>query len=316
VKAPKAHFFHDSLAGGQATPSLEYGAGDDFGDRDGFKNGTNFDNVPPIMKKRCSVQERMKRLQEAGGTPECEDAVINSLNWLKQTQNADGSWDKAHPVAMTGLAILAYLGHCETPQSTEFGDTVSRGIGYLVNIGLKNDGRLTNKPESSIQWVYDHGIATYALAEAYTFCKSIGEEIPELDKVQGKEGAVGYRESSAQSPGLTGGAVLAFQMWDGNSKNIKKGVSYIHKSTEFKWGTASSNLYYHYYNVQAMINHGGPELDQYNTLFRDELLKNQQADGTWTQTMTHGPVSNHMATCLATLMLEAYYRFLPGTGAQ
>ena len=119
-----------------ATPSLEYGAGDDFGDRDGFKDGTNFDNVPPIMKKRCSVQERMKRLEEAGGTPACEEAVINSLNWLKQTQNADGSWDKAHPVAMTGLAILAYLGHCETPQSTEFGDTVSRGISYLVGSGF------------------------------------------------------------------------------------------------------------------------------------------------------------------------------------
>jgi hypothetical protein len=365
-------------------PSLEIGSGDDFGDGDAFKDGTNFDNVPPVMKKRCSPQERTKRLQEAGGTPACEEAVINSLNWLKQTQNTDGSWDKAHPVAMTGLAILAYLGHCETPQSTEYGDTVSRGIGYLVDIGLKNDGKLTNKPENSIQWVYDHGIATYALAEAYTFCKSIGEEIPGLDKVtkkageiimdgqgasggwvyrftpttsgdnsvgywqiqalkackhtglwpdskfkkpskyalqwldkvQSPDGAVGYRENSAKSPGLTGGAVLAFQMWDGDSKNIKKGVSYIHKTTDFKWETASSNLYYHYYNVQAMINHGGQEWDQYNKLFRDELLKNQQADGAWTQTMAHGPVNTHMATCLATLMLEAYYRFLPGTGAK
>jgi hypothetical protein len=31
--------------------------------------------------------------------------------------------------------------------------------------------------------------------------------------------------------------------------------------------------------------------------------------------MSHGPVNAHMATCLATLMLEVYYRFLPGTGS-
>jgi hypothetical protein len=367
------------------TPSMDFGDGDDFGEGwgDGDGSGGGFGNIPATMKKRCSKADRMARLQESGGTPECEDAVVKALFWLQKTQKPDGSWDSQHPVAMTGFALLAYLGHCETPQSPDFGDTVTRAIMYLVNVGTKNQGRLTNKPAESIQWVYDHGIATYALAEAYTFCKTLNINMPGLDtvtkeagdmimagqgdsggwvyrfestnsgdnsvgfwqiqalkhtglwhdskfsktarkaldwleSVQGKNGAIGYRGSSSQSPGLTGGGVLAFQMWDkGSSRSVRNGIKYISENSDFKWGDENSNLYYHYYNAQAMINHSGKDWTDYNARFRDELIKNQNSDGSWAQGgIKHGPVNTHMATCLATLMLEVYYRFLPGTGSK
>ena len=235
-------------------------------------------------------------------------------------------------------------------------------------------------PHSNL-WVYEHGIATYALCEAYTFCSKLDIDIPELDhvtkkavemimdgqgesggwvyryaptnvgdnsvgfwqiqalkaakhtglvseskltvvarkalvwldKAQGKDGAIGYRGDSKQSPGLTGGGVLAFQMWDmGTSRNARAGIHYIGKNTGFKWGSSNANLYYHYYNAQAMINEGGSEWNKYNKMFRDELLKNQMQDGSWNPPkVLHGPVNTHMATCLSALMLEVYYRFLP-----
>jgi hypothetical protein len=371
------------------TPSMDFGMSEDFGEgfSDGAGSGGGFGAIPATMKKRCSPADRAARLRETGGTPQCEDAVKKALVWLKTTQKPDGSWDTNYPVSMTGLALLAYLGHCETPQSPEFGSTVSSAITYLINVGLKNKGRLTTKDANSIQWVYEHAIATYALAESYTFCSKLGINIPELDKVtkkagdmimsgqgvsggwvyryeptkqgdnsvgfwqiqalkackhtglfnesklnrtarkaldwldkaQGSDGAIGYREDPKKSPGLTGGGVLAFQMWDkGSSSNARKGIDYISKNTSFKWGTPSADLYYHYYNAQAMINHGGKDWDKYNEMFRDELIKNQQPDGSWKQKMSHGSGGHdtHMATCLATLMLEVYYRFLPGTGAK
>ena len=371
-----------------STPSLDFGDGDEFGSGwgDGMGSGSGFSNIPATMNKRCTPQDRMARLRETGGTPECEEAVLKALRWLQTTQKDNGSWETRFPAAMTGLALLAYLGHCETPQSPEFGETVSKAITYLVNIGLKSDGLLTSTGTlAGHHAVYEHGICTYALAEAYTLCKGFNITIPDLDvvtkkaaeiimkgqgttggwgygyasngndnsvgfwqiqaikaakhtglidekefnktarkalefisSVQGPNGAVGYRTNPNVSPQLTGGAMLCFQMLDkGNAKEVRKGVDYIMDNTEFKWGDSSANLYYHYYNAQAMINEGGNDWKKYNNMFRDELLKGQNSDGSWTQSgIKHGPINQHMATCLATLMLEVYYRFLPGTGGK
>ncbi|MDE0835304.1 MAG: terpene cyclase/mutase family protein [Akkermansiaceae bacterium] len=372
------------------TPNADFGDGEDFGGGwgDGGAGGGagGFAGIPATMRSRCSPADRMARLKQSGGTIEGEAAVVKSLDWLQETQNPNGSWGKGHPVAMTGFAILVYLGHCETPLSEKYGETVLKGITYLVNNGLKNDGRLTNKDLGSIQWVYDHGIASYALAESYTFCKSLNVDIPDLDKVtkkagdiimqgqtgqggwlykfqsngggdnsvgfwqiqalkackhtglwkgnkfkatirkalgwledvQGSDGTIGYRNNSARSPGLTGGGVLAFQMWgEGRSKEAKKGIKWISENQTFEWGNSSANLYYHYYHAQAMINHGGREWDDYNDMFRDKLIKAQKGDGSWSQGgVSHGPINTHMATCLAAMMLEVYYRFLPGTGSK
>jgi len=369
--------------------ALDFGNGDDFGDGWGDNGagsgGGGFGSLPATMKKRCSKQDRLARLLANGGNEKCEEAVMKSLRWLQKTQNSDGSWDKKYKGAMTGFALLAFLGHCETPTSVEFGETVEKAIVYLVNLGMENDGRLATASVTQMQWVYEHGIATYALAEAYTFCDSQGLQIPNLaeatktagdmiikgqtdsggwlykyaasnggdnsvgfwqiqalkackntkmwaDKdfktvsrkalewlteVQGSNGAIGYRNSPTRSPGLTGGGVLAFQMWNkSNAKAVRQGIKYIRANTKFDWEEVhDSNLYYHYYNAQAMINYGGKNWEFYNELFRDKLLENQDEDGSWTRVKYHNHGSNgqHMATCLATFMLEVYYRFLPSS---
>ncbi|MDE0835303.1 MAG: hypothetical protein OSA84_03005 [Akkermansiaceae bacterium] len=107
-------------------------------------------------------------------------------------------------------------------------------------------------------------------------------------------------------------------MWgEGRSKEAKKGIKWISENQTFEWGDASANLYYHYYHAQAMMNHGGKEWDEYNDLFCDKLIKAQNKDGSWSQAgISHGPINTHMSTCLAALMLEVYYRFLPGTGSK
>ena len=165
-------------------PSLNFGDGDGFGDGwgDGSDSGAGggFGNIPASMKKRCSRADRLSRLNSSGGTEKCEDAVVNGLRFLKKTQNKDGSWCDQKQVGMTGLALLAYLGHCETTMSEEFGETVFSAITYLVNKAMKNKGKLATDFKDN-HWCYEHGIAVYAIAEAYTLCqKSFGENIPNL----------------------------------------------------------------------------------------------------------------------------------------
>ncbi len=171
------------------TPSLTFGDGDDFGTGFTMGHGTGmFSNIPTGLKKRCSQEDRLARLSEMGGTPEYEAAVVKALDWLQANQSANGSWPGGNrPAAMTGLALLAYLGHCETPISPKYGDTVLRAITYLVNLGLKNDGKLSENPGAK-HWPYEHAIATYALAEATTFCKQINYDVPQLAEITQKAG--------------------------------------------------------------------------------------------------------------------------------
>ncbi|MDB4353670.1 hypothetical protein N9Z02_00020 [Akkermansiaceae bacterium] len=166
-------------------PSTNFGDGDDFGSGwgdGGDGAGGGFGNIPVAMKKRCSLADRLARLDANGGTKECEDAVVNALRWFKEKQNKDGSWCDSRQVSMTSLALLAYLGHCETAQSEEFGESVFSAITFLVDKSMKNNGKLADDFKDD-HWCYEHSIAVYALAEAYTLCvKSFGENIPNLEE--------------------------------------------------------------------------------------------------------------------------------------
>jgi hypothetical protein len=79
--------------------------------------------------------------------------------------------------------------------------------------------------------------------------------------------------------------------------------------------------------MKPMMNRGGQEWKDYNALMRDEVLKNQNPDGTWKspdgklravgEEHFQGDAPQHAfyRSALCTLMLEVYYRFLPGTGS-
>ena len=384
-------------------PSTDFGDGNDFGDGWGSGGdgggGGGFGNIPSTMSKRCSPEERMARLLESGGTEKCETAVVKGLDWLQKTQNPDGSWGNSKKAAMTGLAILAYLGHCETPLSEKYGETVLKGITFLVDMGVKKKGRLVdgNQPNPM---PYEHAIATYALGESTTFCKQLGLNIPKLDEITQQAGqyiidnqhtvsggwdygysedsgrggdlsvtawqiqalkackhtgldfrnmkgavnkALGYVDSCQASSGgfsytpgadshsadgylnLTGAGMLSFQMWGKeNHGSVRKGAKYADKEAKFKYDGADCDLYGHYYLAQAMIARGGPKWEKYNDMIRDEILNNQEADGSWKKPGGGAKINAvgaeftgnvHYRNCLCILLLETYYRFLPGTGS-
>jgi len=385
-----------SLSNGAGGP----GNGGDFG-KGGWQSGSMvpgagsgplFRMLREDMRKRCSKSDRLARLQENGGNQACEEAVVKSLRWLKASQNPDGSWGKRHQPAMTGLVLLSYFGHCETPASEEFGDSCLRGIIYLVNLGMKNDGRMADQFTGS-DWCYQHAIATYALGEAVTFCNELKLPVPNLTEIteksgqfiidnqnpnggwaylyntsktgahtdtsvagwqiqalkacshtgikfkgmkscidrgldylkscQNENGGFGYSNKSNGGHGggyfgLTGVGMLSHQMWSkGNSKEVRRAAKYIRENSKFDYNGKDSNLYAHYYESQAMMWSGGKDWQHYNELFRDQVLANQDADGSWKapgDKHTAGEANRIYRTALCTLMLEVYYRFLNSSG--
>jgi hypothetical protein len=152
----------------------------------GFGDVSNMGAIPAGMRSRCSMSQRMKRLRESGGEDRAERAVREGLEFITSKQNKEGakagSFGQKHTAAMTGLALLAYLGHCETPESPKFGDSVVNAALYLMDRCLKNDGKIVSGNGGHSE-IYEHAIATYALCELYTMTKESGKEIPRLESV-------------------------------------------------------------------------------------------------------------------------------------
>ncbi|MFN0078788.1 MAG: prenyltransferase/squalene oxidase repeat-containing protein [Prosthecobacter sp.] len=137
-------------------------------------------DLPHLLGARCSTQSRLEKLRQNGGTPECELAVSRSLEWLKSQQNPDGSWGRANKAAMTGLSLLCFLGRCETPESPFYGDNVRNGMLYLVELARKNPHGILSETPLVNAATYEHGIATYALGEMYSFYRLGKNSLPGL----------------------------------------------------------------------------------------------------------------------------------------
>ncbi len=99
------------------------------------------------------------------GDGRTEASVLKALRWLKHTQRPDGSWTGPSPTAMTGLAVLTYLAHGETPMSREFGGTMTRALDYLVASQREENGVTRFRGSDGNEYAFL--IATYALCEAY-----------------------------------------------------------------------------------------------------------------------------------------------------
>jgi len=149
----------------------------------GFGDVSNMAAIPAGMRSRCSMSERMKRLRESGGEDRAERAVREGLEFLAKKQNKEtGAFGEEYTAGMTGLTLLAFLGHCETPESPKFGDAVVNATLFLMDRCLKNEGKITNGKPGHHE-AYEHAIGTYALAELYTMTKESGKEIPRLESV-------------------------------------------------------------------------------------------------------------------------------------
>lgn len=107
---------------------------------------------------RRTVSDRQEALRKYDAPPGLEASVLKALRWLKAQQLPDGSWPGTDRVAMTGLALLTFLAHGETPARSEFGATVERAIRYLLGM-QKADGSFSAN-------AYVQAIAVTAIGEA------------------------------------------------------------------------------------------------------------------------------------------------------
>ncbi len=126
---------------------------------------------------RFGVARRIDRAAAAeAGDSEANKAIERALNWFVDTQKPDGSWDGGNTsrIGTTGLVMISFMGY-------GIGHTEA---GQLVRIaGGAGDNRYRAAMAKAVDWMlkqvssdgalrdggrmYDQGIGTYALCEAY-----------------------------------------------------------------------------------------------------------------------------------------------------
>ncbi|MBR5839627.1 MAG: hypothetical protein IKZ84_13875 [Victivallales bacterium] len=209
----------------------------DFSDALDIKANDTPLKISALYEGRSTIG-RMNALKKAGGNQKTESAVLRALRWLKKTQNDDGSWtaEKDYKEAITGLCLLAYLAHGETPTSEEFGVTVQKSMQYLA------DRVNANALPKGNHYPYINGIVAYALAEAYGMTKIPFLRPPMENALQvlmdGQQSGGGYDYNYKQEArwdlsvagwqyqAMKAGFVAGANVKD-LSKGMEKGVSFI-----------------------------------------------------------------------------------------
>ena len=131
-----------------------------------------------VWKNRCNQTQRLETLYRAGGVSEAEVAVSAAFEYLKHKQNPDGSWGTLDRAGMTALALMAYVGRCETLESPFYGDNVMKGIMFLIETGKKNSTGLLCVDASSSHAAAEHGLATEALGQMYLTARYGSKSLP------------------------------------------------------------------------------------------------------------------------------------------
>jgi hypothetical protein len=94
---------------------------------------------------------------------EVDKAVERGLEYLRRTQEADGSWrgngDKN--AAITSLAVMAFLAAGHVPGEGKYGDNIERGIEWVMKAQQANGVIAAGHGYE----MYHHGISTLMLAE-------------------------------------------------------------------------------------------------------------------------------------------------------
>ena len=166
-------------------------------DIQGAAGGRPLGDVPEVYRSRLDPN-RSALAKRGGATDASEQAVERALDWLARHQDTDGRWDGATAryddgtlvkeddnftvhcppgetcfgectyweadTALTGLALLAYLGSGYTQADGKYADTIGRGLHFLL-LAQKPDGDLRGR--SRAVGMYCHAMATLALCEAY-----------------------------------------------------------------------------------------------------------------------------------------------------
>jgi hypothetical protein len=142
--------------------------------------------IPAAPSTPYRATEGLPPVRPATGRA-AEDAIGDALDWLARHQQESGHWDAdgsasrcsgtscpgpggpLYDPGLSGLALCAFLSSGETHKTMRHGAVVRNGLKYLKGI---QDAEGCFGPRTSNHFIYNHALATLAMANAYGLTQS------------------------------------------------------------------------------------------------------------------------------------------------
>ena len=296
-------------------------------------------NVPPAMTAMALLTYLAH--DETPSSPEFGATVRKALDWLVASQESDGQFkgrdgnNYSQPIA--AYALCEAYGLTQHPSLKEAaGKAIARVVkGQHANGGFNYNLNQENRDDSSyMAWC----------CQALKAAKMAGldSDVPGLETAIKKaiagfkmnaspDGGFGY--TGPGRSGLSGAGALCLQLLGASrAAEVARTIKFLETCT-FSFTTpdqqpygGGSQVYYWYYITQAKFQDSTNTFQAWNRQFSSELCRQQILEtnaiegmegklvdvGHWVSPVkgehTGGTVQD---TCLCTLMLEVYYRYLP-----
>ena len=171
-------------------------------------------DLPSDLEMDRLLGGRVKRRSALRNRRELATPIDRGLAWLAGHQDRDGKWDTddfarhdrdgepcdgpgnpVNDVAITGLAVLAFLGNTDDWLTDRYRSNIGKGVEWLV-AQQGPDGRVGSRAHA--RHIYDHTIATIALCEAFglsgdiSLCEDAQRAIAYLDGSRESNSVWGY----------------------------------------------------------------------------------------------------------------------------
>ena len=169
---------------------------------------TNADKKQPgpvfREEKNQKPEEKVKPEYRNLYTPEIQASAERALQFLLQSQNADGSWSDAQYPSNTGitaLACLALLSEGSLPGKGAQGEAIAKGIEFLLK-NAQAGGAIAGKGSNQLGPMYEHCYATLLLLHTHKHWpqgeqvkKTLEDALKAIEKSQLLDGGWRYQLS-------------------------------------------------------------------------------------------------------------------------
>ena len=266
-------------------------------------------------------------MMAAGNTPsegEYADNVRRAVYFLLSSTGRNGlitaMVEENRSMHGHGFALMflaqAYGAEQDTDLQRRLHEAISRAIGLTAKSQSFNGGWLYTPDQNG-----DEGSVTVTQIQALRAARNAGIKVPKstitraceyIQKCANDDGGISYSLMSRGSRPAISAAAVATLYNAGQYENpvAHKALEYLKKLLK---GSKSATVFQGHrfyallYTSQAMFFSGDEDWKEFYPKHRDELIKQQNADGSW-----QGDFAGHVyGTSIALLILQLPYQYLP-----